>query len=496
MSFAELLIRVYERRTKNAVLRRVQQLAVLAPLVVSAFSACSSDSSDGPTVDATAGGSGGSVSGGSVSGGTVASSPVAGTPTFYQDLAPIFSAKCVTCHQAGGVAPFALNDYEAARARGTQIADYTENRVMPPYSMQTGGACGSFDESAALTDDQIALIGAWGRGERAEGTPVTIEAPQLPTLEGGTPMALPEFTPQIDGSEVAQFDEYRCFLVDPGVDSLQFITGYEVTPGNREIVHHILGFLVDPGRVTRAGSTNAEVMQALHDGDRTPDREGWSCFGGAGDGVEEEAVPVTWGPGQSVFEYARGIGVPLVPGRKLVVQIHYNLADAANRGQSDHTRLALRLAPSVERPAAFLLEDPLLDSLDDNPTLLEPGQPSVKYVWERTGADMGLPPGIQTQLVSLLPHMHQRGRKYTFEIDNGSGYECQGHIDHWDFNWQRHYDYASAVPFNADTRVRVTCDFDTSDTTEPVSPGWGTRNEMCLATLMVALPAGALGSAP
>jgi hypothetical protein len=32
--------------------------------------------------------------------------------------------------------------------------------------------------------------------------------------------------------------------------------------------------------------------------------------------------------------------------------------------------------------------------------------------------------------------------------------------------------------------------------TEPVSPGWGTRNEMCLATLMVALPANALGSAP
>jgi mono/diheme cytochrome c family protein len=454
---------------------------VWAPLVGVAFSACSGDSAD---------------AGAAAGGGAMGPQAASATPTFYQDLAPIFSAKCVTCHQDGGVAPFALNDYEAARARGTQIADYTESRVMPPYSMQTGGACGSFDESPALSTDEIALIGAWGRGERAEGTPVTVEVPPLPSLEGGTPLELPEFTPQIDGSEVAAFDEYRCFLVDPGLDALRFITGYEVLPGNREIVHHILGFIVDPDGATRDGRSNAQVMQALHDGDRTPDREGWACFGGAGEGVRPEAVPITWGPGQTVFQYGDGLGVPLAPGRQLVVQIHYNLADAATRGQPDHTRLALQLAPIVTRPAAFILEDPLLDSLDDEPTLLEPGQRSVKYVWEETGADMRLPPGLQAELVTLMPHMHQRGRKFTFEVDNGSGYECEGQIDHWDFNWQRHYDYTTPLPFTADTRVRVTCDFDTSDTTEPVSPGWGTRNEMCLATLMLALPASALSSAP
>jgi copper type II ascorbate-dependent monooxygenase-like protein len=453
--------------------------ALWAALALGASSGCSGDSADGGGDGAATGGSG---------------QPVTGVPTFYQDLAPIFSAKCVTCHQQGGVAPFALDDYEAARARGTQIADYTENRVMPPYSMQTGGACGSFDESPALTTAEIALIGAWGRGERAEGAPVRVEVPPLPRLEGGTPIELPEFTPQIDGSEVAAFDEYRCFLVDPGVDALQFITGYEVSPGNREIVHHILGFIVDPEASTGDGRSNAEVMQALHDGDRSPEREGWTCFGGAGEGVRPEAVPITWGPGQTVFEYGNGLGVPLAPGRQLVVQIHYNLADAANRGQSDHTRLALQLAPIVTRPAAFILEDPLLDSLDDEPTLLEPGQRSVPYVWEKSGAEMGLPPGLATELVTLMPHMHQRGRKYTFEVDNGSGYECQGQIDHWDFNWQRHYDYTTPLPFTANTRVRVTCDFDTSDTSEPVSPGWGTRNEMCLATLMLALPASALGA--
>ncbi len=38
------------------------------------------------------------------------------------------------------------------------------------------------------------------------------------------------------------------------------------------------------------------------------------------------------------------------------------------------------------------------------------------------------------------------------------------------------------------TRIQVTCEYDTSMDTEAVLPGWGTRNEMCLNILIVALP--------
>jgi hypothetical protein len=462
----------------------------LAGVALLSFSACSDD--DAPMPAATGPGAGGEGQGAGAGGtdpGTALSSGEA--PTFFGDVAPIFAAKCTSCHQEGGIAPFVLNDYEAARERGGQIADYTENRIMPPYSMQTGGECGTFDESRALTTDEIAIIGAWGRGERAEGTPADLPALPLPMLEGATELTLPEFTPVVDGSAVALFDEYRCFLVEPELDALSFITGYDVVPGNSAIVHHVLGFIVDPELVTEDGRSNAEVMQALDDEGPNPERPGWSCFGAAGEGVDVEAVPVTWAPGQGVVSYKGGIGVPVLPGRKLVMQVHYNLADSATVGQSDQTRVRMQIQPVVERPAAFLLPDPFLDSLfEGTPTELEAGQPSVKYVWERTGAEMGIPPGVQADLMSIFPHMHERGRKYTFEVDNGDGYQCQGQIDRWDFNWQRFYDYVAPLPFTADTRVRVTCDFDTSAVTEPVLPGWGTRNEMCLATLMLALPGG------
>jgi hypothetical protein len=417
--------------------------------------------------------------------------PAGVTPTFYQDVGPIFSAKCMGCHQEDGVAPFALNDYQAAKARGQQIADYTASRVMPPYGMQTGGACGSFDESRALTPEEIAVIGAWGRGERLEGTFAELAVPALPTLAGGTDFMTPEFVPRIIGTELAEFDEYRCFLIDPARDAMSFITGYDVVPGNATIVHHVLAFLVDPNAMTREGRTNAAVMQSLHDADPNPERDGWTCFGAAGEGVEVEAAPIVWAPGQGVVNYAGGVGVPFPPGRQLVVQVHYNLADSANIGQSDQTRVRLRFEPTVARPAFFLLEDPFLDSIYEGPREeLPPGQPSVKYTWQESGASMGIPAGAQTELLGIFPHMHERGRKFTFEVDNGSGFECQGQIDRWDFAWQRHYDYATPLPLTADTRLRVTCDFDTSDATAPVLPGWSTSNEMCLATLMVAVPPG------
>ncbi|XWX15509.1 hypothetical protein ACN3NA_03910 [Nannocystis pusilla] len=38
------------------------------------------------------------------------------------------------------------------------------------------------------------------------------------------------------------------------------------------------------------------------------------------------------------------------------------------------------------------------------------------------------------------------------------------------------------------SRLKITCEFDTSADKEPITPGWGTQNEMCLAGLFVVPP--------
>ena len=67
---------------------------------------------------------------------------------------------------------------------------------------------------------------------------------------------------------------------------------------------------------------------------------------------------------------------------------------------------------------------------------------------------------------------------------------CASHLEGWDFHWQEFYFYKTPPAITPDSEVQVTCEYDTSADTAPVLPGWGTRNEMCLTVLMVALPPG------
>jgi hypothetical protein len=436
---------------------------VVCGLLMAASSACSGTSSD-PGPSATG-------------------QPV----TYFEDMVPIFEQHCLQCHQAGGIAPFSLNDYQQAKSQASSIKSATGARLMPPWAITSDGTCGAFSGSLALTAQQITTIAAWVDGGAQEGAVTDITVPTLPSLDQATELSTPNFAPVIQGGELAAFDEYRCFMLD--APSAGFITGYQVVPGTPEIVHHVLSFVVDPAAPSKTlGESNLQRMQELHAA--TPDREGWPCFGMAGDGVDVQSVPVAWAPGQGVVDYPNQSGVPLKPSDKIVIQVHYNLADSANLGKTDQTRVQLRIVPDVTNVGAFVLKDRLLDTLGDaTPATLQAGQPSVKYSWSASAAELGVSdiPGLQ--LYGIMPHMHQRGHKYRMTVGaSATSQACDADVQNWDFHWQRTYFYAEPTPFTANSQIDVTCDFDTSTATEPVLPGWGTRNEMCLAVLYFTFP--------
>jgi hypothetical protein len=408
-------------------------------------------------------------------------------PSYWQDVAPVFYDKCVGCHQAGGIAPFALDDYPIARQRANQIAAVTAARIMPPYLMETGGSCGSFDESRALSAAQIELLQTWANAGAPEGQRRDLSRPELPTLGEGRAWSTPEFTPTVQDGALAQFDEYRCFRVELGLSGDSWVTGWEVTPGNPQLVHHLIAFIVDPAAQTANGS-NDEIMQALDA--ESPDRDGWPCYGAAGESVRVESSPVVWAPGAGAVGYPYGVGIRLRQNRQLVVQVHYNLARAEARGQSDQSRIQLRLADSVERQGFFLLEDEFLDAPPGES--LAPGQASVSFSWTKSASSAlgGLALPVALDLVAVSPHMHTRGRAWTLELGNSGAFSCIGRVPRWDFNWQSMYTYTTPPQLRSGSALRLTCEYDTSADTEPVLPGWGTQNEMCLATLLLALPPG------
>ncbi len=407
------------------------------------------------------------------------------TVTYWGNVAPLVNAKCATCHQAGGIGPFALDTYAAVRDHAADMAAAASAGTMPPYLLAHDGTCGQFNAAESLSADEVSLLGAWAASKREEGKVAAVPLPSTPGLQGAVSVQTPSIVPVAQGGQLAESDEYRCFRATPTLTKSSFITAYEVLPGNAALVHHVLGFVVDPNRKTRSGKTNQEVMQALDDADA--DRVGWPCFGVAGDGVEVDSVPISWGPGQGKVVYPEGLGVLQRATDVLILQVHYNLESPVVRGQSDSTTVKLRYADSVPRQAAFLFYDPLLETLfGPEPKVIPPGAASTRLSFTNTGAQLGF--GAEPyDLVGVLPHMHTRGKKSLLEVKQQGKSECLAKVDRWDFHWQKFYFYEGTLPqLNAESELTLTCDYDTAGDTAPVLPGWGTRNEMCLAILMIA----------
>ena len=64
-------------------------------------------------------------------------------PTFTKDIAPIFQAKCESCHRPNNMAPMPLITYEDARPWARAIAQRVETRQMPFRSGLPSGSRGA-----------------------------------------------------------------------------------------------------------------------------------------------------------------------------------------------------------------------------------------------------------------------------------------------------------------------------------------------------------------
>ncbi len=417
--------------------------------------------------------------------------PDPSTPSYWADVAPLLNGKCVKCHQDHSVAPFALDSFAAVRERADRIVGVTRAGIMPPFLITHDRSCGDFHDEEALTAAEIDTIERWVREGMREGQPIALTRPRPNRLEGGEEFSTPTIAPVAQGGDLAEFDEYRCFPLEMGLQKDGYINGYEVTPGNASIVHHVIGFLVDPTRKSgRPDVDNGQLMKALDDAD--PDRPGWPCFGMAGEGLMVDAQPVNWAPGIGPLEYPAGTGIPVRKTDKLVVQVHYNLAHPV-AGATDSTRVRIRFADSVERKVVFALRDGLLSTIFEPPAAtLPPGRKAVDYTWSMKGTDLGLGPVPYADVLAIAPHMHERGVSQEVRMGPAGGPDgCAARLPRWDFHWQRAYFYRGTLPrLTPDTQLQVTCTYDTSRDENPVKPGWGTRNEMCLPGMMLMLPPG------
>ncbi len=384
--------------------------------------------------------------------------------TFNNQIVRVFQQQCQVCHRPGDIGPFSLMSYREAFPHAREIRRQTEARTMPPWKPVKG--YGEFHDERRLTDLQIELIARWVDAGAPEGDPADLPPPLQFNDEWslGTPDLVIEpetsYTVPAGGNDV-----YRCFSIPTRLLQNRHITGVEVRPGNRSVVHHVLLF-------EDAMGISATKLQA---GDPQP---GYPCFGGVG--FTPSGGIGGWAPGNQPQELPPGIGIPLSAGARVAMQVHYH---PNGSDQADRTRVGL-----------FFAREPIQKNLLWLP--LVNTQFVIPAGASRHTVTAALPMIVPATAISITPHMHLLGREIRVDAVFRDGRrEPMVYIDDWDFQWQGTYYYKEPIRLPFLSRLELTAVYDNS-VANPRNPNnpprdvrWGeqTTDEMCLAFIGVIL---------
>ena len=179
--------------------------------------------------------------------------------TWYKDVQPIVAVSCQGCHVAGGIGPFPLTSYDEARQVSGAVSAAVTARRMPPWMPHPD--CQRFQDSRQLTQEQVDAIYSWND----DGAPLGDVGDAKPAP--APPRGLPWVDRELDaGAQYtptqAPVDDYRCFVLDPGLTQGQDLIGYDFVPEQRQQVHHVLVF--------SAAMADAKKLDGAESGCSTP----------------------------------------------------------------------------------------------------------------------------------------------------------------------------------------------------------------------------------
>lgn len=400
---------------------------------------------------------------------------------YHAQVRPIIEAKCTSCHYDGGPAPFSMEYNESEWKDGAPA--WAESAVsaaldgrMPPWL--PSGDCRDLAYERSLTEAEKATIKTWqdegfAAGDPASfGGPVPTDAP--PALGEPAIVSAPEeaYVASTEGP-----DDYRCFILPMELAEETYLVASTVVPGNEEIVHHALLYLIPPEGVARAEKLDADEAGP-----------GYTCFGGPGG--SSLTTLGAWVPGSVTIRLPEGAAQVLPAGSKIVLQIHYNTL-ALNGGEPPPEKSTAKLWTTPEKPQ-FRVESLPLAHLGMKIPAGEEAS-TQERVFEMP---------VDATILGIAPHMHLLGERISAKIEpEASDAACLIDIPKWDFHWQLSYPFEEETRVSAKKgdKVRLSCTYDNSAQNQPIVGGsqktpedvtWGegTLDEMCLLYVHTMVP--------
>jgi hypothetical protein len=341
------------------------------------------------------------------------------TPTFTKDIAPIFQAKCESCHRSDSMAPMALVTYQDARPWARSIKARVTGHQMPPWHIDKNVGIQEFKNDRSLNETEIDTIARWVDAGAPQGDPKDMPpAIQWPDAAvwnfakvfGGPPDLIvksPSFTMPAHAQDAWDKRSSAC---GDGVTEPRWVRAIEIRPATnkgRKIVHHALARLSQDDAVDNAAAANTDDDSGVN----------------AGPGLFME-----WAVGKQGEIMRPDTGKLLMPGCQFVWDIHYS---AAGEEITNNVELGIYLYPKGQEPKfRQVLHLMGTGGIDIPPNTIKPTQGF--FVMKQSG-----------RVESFQPHMHLRGKAMMMEAILPTGQrQVLSHVDNFNFNWHNSYYYA------------------------------------------------------
>ncbi len=414
---------------------------------------------------------------------SVALASAATTPTFYKDVLPVLQKNCQTCHRPGEAAPMSLLTYDQARPWAKSIKQAVVTKKMPPWFADEH--FGKFSNDRSMDQADIETLVSWVDAGAPAGEIADAPKP-IDWIEGwriGKPDVVLSMTKPFSVPASGTID-YQYIVVPTGFTEDKYVQMAEARPGNPALVHHILTFIREPGnpwlRNLQPGipfDAREAEQQARENAEKNPRAQGQGrgqqaiSFGDNVAGYAPGTMPDIMKPGEA----------KLIPaGSDIIFQVHYT---ANGTPGTDVSKLGLVFAkgPVTKRVLSLAVTTANF--------AIPPGDSNYEVKARMTLQE-------DATLVNLLPHMHFRGKDFTYKVTYPSGEsETLLEVPHYDFNWQLTYELAQPKVLPKGTVIDCVAHYDNSpnnrfnpDPTKEVHYGEQTWEEMMFGFFDVSVP--------
>ncbi len=382
-------------------------------------------------------------------------------PTFSKDIAPIFQAKCQSCHQPDSIAPMSLITYQEARPWAKSIKARVSARQMPPWHIDPSVGVQKFKNDMSLTDGQIDLITKWVDAGAPQGDPKDMPPPKPLVTDNqwqGVKDGFGEPDLVIRSSEypmpAAHQDVWYRPMSDIPITEPRWVKMVEIRPTSmkaRKGLHHSIAYLVlhdDPDAVNQ-GTANGPAGPVTRD-----------------DLVNRRPQLMEWAIGKGYDLFRPDTGKLIVPGEKISWDQHIH---AYGEDVKVGSEIALWLYPKGEEPKkrSYLIGFTGLKKrgfLDIQPN-------SMAYTEGYTVLKEN------TLITNFQPHFHLRGKAMQVEaILPDGGTRIISYVGNFNFNWMTNYIYdddaAPALPKGTVIHVSAWYDNTKNNPSNPDPDQW------------------------